>query len=114
MFIAECEAGSPHLLEAEARWGRGYVRLARGDIEGALADTERAVDLGRAAKVPEVLGHVLGASILACEALGRVDQARRLRARSLGVARLTGRAEQSASELGPAGVGGPYAEPVRS
>jgi class 3 adenylate cyclase/tetratricopeptide (TPR) repeat protein len=92
-FIAECEAGSPHLLEAEARWGRGYVRLARGDIEGALADTERAVDLGRAAKVPEVLGHVLGASILACEALGRVDQAQALALESLAVVRLMPEAE---------------------
>ena len=75
-FIAECEAGSPHYLEIQSRWVRSQIRLARGDLDGALADIERATELGREARDPQVLIHVVGSAMIAAEALGRLDQAR--------------------------------------
>jgi tetratricopeptide (TPR) repeat protein len=46
-FIAECERGSPHLLEGPTRLFRGYIRLARGDRDAVVSDFERALELGR-------------------------------------------------------------------
>ena len=77
-FIAECEAGWPHYLEPQARWVRSQIRLARGDVDGALADNERGMELGREAKDPQVLVHLIGSSMIAFEALEWVDQARAL------------------------------------
>jgi len=41
-FIAESEAGAGHRLVRDCYLLRAYIRLARGDTEGALADLERA------------------------------------------------------------------------
>jgi class 3 adenylate cyclase/tetratricopeptide (TPR) repeat protein len=41
-FIAEAEAGSPHFMEPTCRLVRGLIRLARGDLPGALADATAA------------------------------------------------------------------------
>jgi class 3 adenylate cyclase/tetratricopeptide (TPR) repeat protein len=46
-FIAECEAGSPHVLEWSVRIVRGIIREGRGDLEGALSDQHRAIQLAR-------------------------------------------------------------------
>jgi predicted ATPase len=46
-FIAETEAGSPHYLEAFCRVVRSSIRFARGDLVGASADTERALEAAR-------------------------------------------------------------------
>jgi predicted ATPase/class 3 adenylate cyclase len=46
-FIAEVEAGSPHLMEDVCRHVRGLIRLARGEIPGALADAASAVELAK-------------------------------------------------------------------
>jgi tetratricopeptide (TPR) repeat protein len=54
-FIAEVEAGSPHYQEAECRLIRGRIRLARGDIDGALEDARKEVVVARAAGDPQVL-----------------------------------------------------------
>lgn len=51
-FIAECEAGSPHTMEANLRLIRGTIRGARGDSDGALADHMRAVVLARESNDP--------------------------------------------------------------
>jgi hypothetical protein len=75
-FIAECEAGSPHYVEQQARWVRSQIRLGRGDIEGALADLERGMVLARDAKDPQTLVHVLGSSMVTAELLGRAGEAR--------------------------------------
>lgn len=48
-FIAECEAGTPSFQEIVARWARGWIREARGDSDGAIADHLRAVTLAREA-----------------------------------------------------------------
>jgi class 3 adenylate cyclase len=92
-FIAECEAGSPHYLEPWTRCIRGYIRLGRGDIDGALADIERGMELSREAKDPQVLVHALGSSMVAAEALGSVDQARALALETLALARTIPEAE---------------------
>ncbi|MFY9579057.1 MAG: AAA family ATPase, partial [Gaiellaceae bacterium] len=47
-LIAEVEAGEPHWREDTCRRVRGEIRLARGYETGALADSERAVELARA------------------------------------------------------------------
>ena len=48
-FIAECEAGSPHILEGPTRLVRAYISLARGHRDQALADFEHALRLARSA-----------------------------------------------------------------
>jgi class 3 adenylate cyclase/tetratricopeptide (TPR) repeat protein len=53
-LIADFEA-DPFWMETPCRWLRGRMRLARGDQEGALADAERAIELARLAKDPQVL-----------------------------------------------------------
>ena len=77
-FIAECEAGSPHTLEQTARAARGMIRLARGDHDGALADHERMLALGRERQQAE--GLVAGLAMLAVTQaeLGMVEEARNL------------------------------------
>jgi tetratricopeptide (TPR) repeat protein len=52
-FIAECEAGASSPVEPNVRVTRSFIRLARGDDEGALEDAQRAVELGRRAEDPE-------------------------------------------------------------
>jgi predicted ATPase/class 3 adenylate cyclase len=44
-FIAEAQAGSPHYMERACRLVRGLIRLARGDLPGALVDAATAVEL---------------------------------------------------------------------
>jgi class 3 adenylate cyclase/tetratricopeptide (TPR) repeat protein len=43
-FIAEAEAGSPHYMERSCREVRGLIRLARGDLPGALVDAVAAAE----------------------------------------------------------------------
>ncbi len=46
-FIAECEAGSPHTLEAHVRQVRAMIRRARGELSPARSDEDRTVLLSR-------------------------------------------------------------------
>jgi class 3 adenylate cyclase/tetratricopeptide (TPR) repeat protein len=78
VFVAECEAGSPHYMEWLARWGRGNVRFARGDIDGGHSDFERALELARDATEPQALVLPLGACMSTSESLGFGDRARGL------------------------------------
>jgi tetratricopeptide (TPR) repeat protein len=48
-------------MEAPCRWLRGRIRLARGDEEGAREDVERALELARAAKDPQIMWSALAA-----------------------------------------------------
>jgi class 3 adenylate cyclase/tetratricopeptide (TPR) repeat protein len=52
-FIAGVEAGAPHYLAAESYSVRAAIRAARGD--DANADIERALELARRAKDPQLL-----------------------------------------------------------
>jgi DNA-binding SARP family transcriptional activator/tetratricopeptide (TPR) repeat protein len=45
--VAEAGDGAPHYMECECRIWRGRVRLARGQLDGALEDGERALELAR-------------------------------------------------------------------
>ena len=54
-FIAECEAGSPHYQEAGVRESRGFMRVARGDVEQGLDDVRRALRLARELDDPQSL-----------------------------------------------------------
>jgi class 3 adenylate cyclase/tetratricopeptide (TPR) repeat protein len=54
-FIAEVEAGSPHYQEGDCRTTRGAIRLARGEVEGALEDARRGADFARAARDPQLV-----------------------------------------------------------
>jgi len=75
-FIAECEA-SPYVMETRARMGRAEIRVARGDLEGAFADLDRALTVGRSAPDPQTIVPVVSTSALAHETAGRDDDARR-------------------------------------
>ena len=77
-FIAECESGSPHYLEPIALGTRAEIRLGRGDVEAALADFARALDLARQARDVQTRFPSLATSVRAHAILGRIDEARLL------------------------------------
>jgi class 3 adenylate cyclase/tetratricopeptide (TPR) repeat protein len=77
-FIAECEAGSPNYMEPRARQDRAWIREARGDGAGALADYRRTLTLVREAEDPQGLLGGLGYVILGFETHGLADEARDL------------------------------------
>jgi DNA-binding SARP family transcriptional activator len=77
-FIADCDAGKPHYLEAGLRLVRARARLARDDPAGAIDDIERALGAARPAKDPQVLFSSLGDAAAVYTQLGRLDEARRL------------------------------------
>jgi tetratricopeptide (TPR) repeat protein len=81
-FIAAAAAGSPHYMETACRRVRGLIRLARGDIAGAVDDAERSLDVARNANDP-----------------WHLNQALALRARTLVVAGDADEASDSADEL---------------
>jgi class 3 adenylate cyclase/tetratricopeptide (TPR) repeat protein len=85
-FIAECES-SPHYQEGAARSVRAYVRLARGDRSGALADWDRSLELAREAKEPQRMLPALLQAARGLAELGRKDEARALALEAMDVAR---------------------------
>jgi len=83
-FIAECEA-SPHVMETRARMGRAEIRAARGDLEGALVDLERALTVARSAPDPQTIVPVVSTSAFVHETAGRDADARRFLAEFVGL-----------------------------
>jgi tetratricopeptide (TPR) repeat protein len=77
-FIAECEDGSPHYLEGQARSIRGAIRLARGDDEDALEDGLKSIALTRAARDPQEVLLALGFLVRTYVELGRREEAQPL------------------------------------
>jgi class 3 adenylate cyclase/tetratricopeptide (TPR) repeat protein len=53
--LARMEAGAPHYLEVQHRQTRARIRLGRGDPDGALADADRGVEVGRNAQDAQAL-----------------------------------------------------------
>jgi tetratricopeptide (TPR) repeat protein len=94
-FIAECEAGSPHYQESGARATRGLVRHIRGDGTGALEDTERAIELAREVKDPQVLLPALSVRARVCVELGRLEEAGALADEVIEAGRVTSAARQA-------------------
>jgi tetratricopeptide (TPR) repeat protein len=77
-LIAECESGSPHVLEGVTRLFRACVVLARGDAASALGDFDRALELARADGGSAGLVAALARSAWAYLQIGDTAQARRL------------------------------------
>ena len=73
--IARIEAGAPHYLETQHRQSRSRIRLGRGDLRGALEDTDRAVAVGREARDPQALLPGLAERARALFFSGREDEA---------------------------------------
>jgi class 3 adenylate cyclase/tetratricopeptide (TPR) repeat protein len=84
-FIAEAEAGIPHYQEMEARDVRGWIRLARGDVDGALDDSARSLDMARGAKDPQALYPALGERARILFLSGRRPEARAIIDELLGI-----------------------------
>jgi len=61
------EAGEPHRREDACRLVRGQIRLARGDETGAVADSERAVDLARAAGTAQLVDQLASRAYILLE-----------------------------------------------
>jgi class 3 adenylate cyclase/tetratricopeptide (TPR) repeat protein len=74
-FLAEVERGSPHYLAAECYTVRGRIRLARGDAAGAREDVDRALELARRAKDPQILYQTLAAAAYVLSETGDVERA---------------------------------------
>ncbi len=72
-MIAEAER-SPHSAEVTMRNVRARMRLARGDVSGALLDTERALERAREAKSPAALRPALFVRALVLFVAGRLDE----------------------------------------
>ena len=77
-FLTETEAGSRHYEENQNRNVRALVRLARGDLEGALADTARSVLRARAVKDAQNLCPTLAVRAYVLLSTGEPDAAREL------------------------------------
>jgi class 3 adenylate cyclase len=75
-FIAECESGSPHYLEGVALAARAEIRLGRGEIEAALADFDRSLELTLRVRDPQTRVPALATSARAYMLLGRTAVAR--------------------------------------
>jgi ATP/maltotriose-dependent transcriptional regulator MalT len=73
-FIDEV-AQSGHILMSVCSATRALVRLARGDVEGALADASSAAKLGREVVDPQILDPALLGQAQVLEAFGRCAEA---------------------------------------
>jgi tetratricopeptide (TPR) repeat protein len=78
IFVAECEAGAPHTLQASVHCHRGSIRLARDDMEGAAADAERALELAREVQQPDRVFQSLAFAVRAFAEFGELERAREL------------------------------------
>jgi class 3 adenylate cyclase/tetratricopeptide (TPR) repeat protein len=72
-LIADVEAGTPNFMEGYCRAIRGRMRLARGDVPGALDDATRALDFARAAEDPQMLDPALAFAAHAEVVIGSPD-----------------------------------------
>jgi tetratricopeptide (TPR) repeat protein len=54
-LVGEIEAGEPYFLEVAFRLHRGQISLARGELQEALADANKALQFARTAKDPQLL-----------------------------------------------------------
>jgi tetratricopeptide (TPR) repeat protein len=76
-FLERSEA-SPHYHDSYVLTGRAFVRLARGDLELALADQAAALERARHIKDPQVIVPALAASSWLLAEVGRLEEARLL------------------------------------
>jgi class 3 adenylate cyclase/tetratricopeptide (TPR) repeat protein len=77
-IFAEAEDRERHYMDSAAVMIRGQIRLARGDEAGAVADSERALELARDAQDPQVLFPSLALHSHVLLATGRTSEAREM------------------------------------
>jgi tetratricopeptide (TPR) repeat protein len=82
-FLTELEEGASHYLEAACRGHLAAIRLARGDIVEASAQSEQALELARQAKDAQTLAPVLAQRTGVILAEGRRAEAEALAAELL-------------------------------
>ena len=89
-YEQEAAAGDPHYLLHSLHAYRSLIRIARGELEGALSDAARALEVGRGAGDPQALQPGLACSVYAYVLVGRHEEARELLDEMLADPRLTG------------------------
>jgi hypothetical protein len=77
-FLAESAALGPHYYDSYVRSARAWMRLARGDVQAALADQAELLTSARQAKDPQTLYPALGVSAYLLTVAGRADEGRRI------------------------------------
>jgi class 3 adenylate cyclase/tetratricopeptide (TPR) repeat protein len=82
-FLAEIEAGSPHYEENQNRNVRALMRLAQGDADGALEDTEKSLARAREVKDAQNLCPTLAVRAFVLLSVGESDAARKLAAEAV-------------------------------
>jgi DNA-binding SARP family transcriptional activator len=76
--IAEAEAGVTHYSDPACRALRASIALARGDLQAASADSEKAVERARKTKDPQLLTPTLALQAIVQLAQGQREAASRL------------------------------------
>jgi hypothetical protein len=74
-FLAESEAGSPHLLDASALGFRSRIRLGRDEGDAALEDASRALDAARRSRDPDHVAVALQTKAFVQSELGAIEEA---------------------------------------
>ncbi len=74
-FLAESEAGSPHVLDVHARGFRSRIRLGRDEGDAALDDASRALEAARRSRDPNVVAAALQTKALVQSELGATEEA---------------------------------------
>lgn len=74
-IIHEVEAGTPHRMELDARFIRGWIRLERGEIAEAAEDAQRGLEFARLAGDPQALFPALAFAARAALAAGKNEEA---------------------------------------
>jgi class 3 adenylate cyclase len=74
-FLAESAALGPHYQDTWIRVCRSWMRLARGDTQGALTDQRESLISARQAKDPQVLCPALSGSAYVLAMAGQADEA---------------------------------------
>jgi tetratricopeptide (TPR) repeat protein len=77
-FLAEVEAGSPHMQASACYLARAQIRFGRDDTTGARGDLERALDVARHVKDPQFLYPALAESAYLFSELGDAQRARNM------------------------------------
>ena len=65
-FLAECEV-APHYMEPQTRAFRALIRLARDDVDGAMADIERTIALLESQTDPQARSSLAVAAVMFVE-----------------------------------------------
>ena len=84
-FLAQSAALGPYYQDAWIRSLRSWIRLARGDMEAALADQRESLINARQAKDPQLLFPALAASACVLALAGRADEAQPILSELFGI-----------------------------